>query len=61
MGTYRVAFSYTVYGTATNIEADTPEQADKWLYDEMNQSGIDEFEYETNDREYSTQDAREVK
>lgn len=61
MKTYTVAFSYTVYGTALHIEANTPEEAKEWLFDELDQIGIDEFEYETNNREYNTENAKEVK
>ena len=60
MKTYKVPFSYTVYGTAVNIEAETPEEAQKWLFDELAQNGIDEFEYTANDREYLTQEAKEA-
>ncbi len=68
MKTFTVGFSYTVYGTATNIEASTKEEAERWLFDELEQNGIGEFEDENaqfeariNDREYNTQDAEEVK
>lgn len=57
---YRVGFSYTVYGTAMHVEADSKEEAERWLFDELEQNGLDEFEYEVNDREYGTQDGREV-
>lgn len=57
---FKVAFSYTVYGTALHVEADTKEEAEKWLFDEINLSGIAEFEHNINDRDYNTQDAEEV-
>lgn len=57
--TYRVGFWYTVYGTATHIEAESKEEAEKWLFDELEQNGLDEFEYRMNDREYGTQDGEE--
>ena len=67
MAIYKVGFSYTVYGTAQHIEADSKEEAEAWLFDELEQNGIGEFEDENaefearvNDREYHTQDAEEV-
>jgi hypothetical protein len=59
MKTYKVPFSYTVYG-ATTIEAETPEQAEKLIYTELADNGIDELEYTENDREYLTNVAEEV-
>ena len=59
--TYTVGFWYTVYGTATHIEADNKEAAEQWLFDELEQNGLDEFEHKMNDRDYGTQDAEEVK
>jgi hypothetical protein len=61
MKTFTVGFSYTVYGTAMHIEAETKEEAEKWLFDELEQNGLDEFEHKVNDRDYHTQDAEEVK
>lgn len=58
MKTYKVDFWYTVYGTATHIEAESKKKAEQWLYDEMEQNGLDEFEYKTNDREYMPQNAK---
>ena len=58
---YRVGFWYTEYGTALHIEADSQEEAEKWLYDELEQNGLDEIEYKVNDRDYGAQDAQEVK
>lgn len=58
---YTVSFSYTVYGTAQHIEADSEAEAEKWLYDELSQNGTDEFEFKMNDRDYNTQDAEEIK
>lgn len=67
MAIFKVGFSYTVYGTAQYVEADSKEQAEKWLFDELGLNGIGEFEDENaqfearvNDREYHTQDAEEV-
>lgn len=60
MKTYKVSFWYTEYGTATNIEANSQEEAEQWLYDELQQNGLEEFEYKLNDREYGAQDAEEV-
>lgn len=37
---FKVAFSYTVYGVAQHIEADTQEEAEKWLFDELSLNGI---------------------
>jgi len=59
MTTYKVQFSYTVYGTAT-IETETPEQAEKLIYTELADNGIDELKYTENDREYLTNIAEEV-
>ena len=56
---YEVSFSYTVYGKATHIEADSKEEAEKWLFDELSQNGLDEFEYTTNDRDYHVDEAEE--
>lgn len=68
MKTFTVGFSYTVYGTAKHIEANTKEEAEQWLFDELEQNGIGEFEDQNaqfearvNDREYHTQDAEEIK
>ena len=58
--TYQVNFSYTVYGTAVHIEADNPEQAEQWLFNEMEQNGIEEFEHKINDRDYEVNTAKEV-
>ena len=64
---FAVGFSYTVYGVAQHIEAETKEEAEAWLFDELEQNGIGEFatgdaqfEARVNDRDYHTQDAREV-
>lgn len=59
-GVYRVNFWYTVYGTATHIEASSPEEAEKWLYDELHQNGLDEFEYRMNDRDYGVTDSEKI-
>lgn len=68
MAVYRVGFSYTVYGMAQHIEADSKEQAEKWLFDELSLNGVGEFsdenaqfEARVNDREYHTEKAEEVK
>lgn len=58
---YTVDFWYTTYGTATHIEAESQEAAEQWLHDEMEQNGIDEFEFETNNRDYGAQDAKGTK
>ncbi len=60
MKTFKIGFSYTVYGTATHVEAETKEQAEEWLYNELERNGLDEIEYKTNDREYHVQDAEEI-
>lgn len=57
---FRVGFWYTEYGKAMHIEADTKEEAEKWLYDELQQNGLEEFEYKLNDREYGVTDAEEI-
>ena len=57
---YRVDFWYTVYGTAMHVEADSPEEAEKWVYDELQQNGIDDMEIRVNDRDYGAQDAEEL-
>lgn len=60
MKTYTVTFSYTVYGKATHIEAETAKEASQWLFDELEQNGIDEFEYKCNDRDYTVDTAEEL-
>lgn len=64
---FKVEFSYTVYGVAQHIEADTQEEAEKWLFDEISLNGIGEFtdenaqfEAKVTDREYNTQNAKEI-
>lgn len=64
---FKVAFSYTVYGVAQHIEADTQEEAEKCLFDELSLNGIGEFtdenaqfEAKVTDREYNTQNAKEI-
>lgn len=58
---YEIGFSYTVYGVAKHIEADSPEEAEKWLFDEIQQNGFEQFEHELFDKDWHTQDAKEVK
>lgn len=60
MKQFTVGFWYTQYGTALNIEAETKEEAEQWLFDELQQNGIDEFEYKINDRDYGTNNAEEL-
>ena len=57
---YRVGFWYTEYGTMV-VEADSPEEAEKWVYDELQQNGLDETTYKCNDRDYGTADVEEDK
>ena len=59
MPIYKVGFWYTEYCTAQHIEADSAEEAEKWLYDELEQNGTGEIEYRTNDRDYGTNSAEE--
>ena len=35
MKTFKVSFWYTVYGTAVHIEAESKEEAEKWLFEEV--------------------------
>ena len=65
---FKVAFSYTVYGVAQHVEAETQEEAEQWLFDELSLNGIGEFEYGNAQfeakviyRDYHTQDAEEIK
>lgn len=60
MSVYKVPFSYTVYGTAVHIEAESAEEAEKWLFDELYQNGLEEFEYKCNDRDYHTEGAQDA-
>ena len=53
---YRVGFWYTEYGSAY-VVAESAEQAEQWLYDELSQNGLDDIEYKCNDRDYGAQDA----
>lgn len=57
---YTVDFWYTEYGKALHIEAESKEQAEQWLYDEMEQNGLDDIEHKINGREYGAQDAEEI-
>lgn len=54
---YRVSFWYTSYGVATHIEANSEQEAENWLLEELSQNGLDDIEYRFNDREYGVQDA----
>lgn len=66
MSVYKVGFWYTVYGGAIHVEAESKEEAEKWVYDELEQNGLGEgedtaeFEFRTNDREYGVTDAEKV-
>lgn len=60
MKTFRVGFYYTEYGSAY-VEAQTAEQAEQKLQDELGENGIDNIEYTFNDRDYMAQDAEEAK
>jgi hypothetical protein len=60
MKTFKVGFSYTVYGVATHIEAESAEEAEAWLFEELSQNGLDEVDYSMQDRDYTTQDAEEA-
>ena len=56
---FKVSFSYTVYGNALHVEADTPEEAAAWLLEEIRQNGIAEFEHELFDMDATTGDVVE--
>lgn len=56
---YNVNFWYTEFGQ-TQIEADTPEQAEQILYNRLADYGLEDLEYRCNDRDYGTQDAEDV-
>jgi hypothetical protein len=54
---FTVAFSYTEYGRKI-IEADTPEQAKKFIYDTLEMDGISGLgKYKCTDRDYYVDDA----
>ena len=55
---YQVGFWYTVYGS-TRVRADKGEEAEQKVKEILSYSGLDEIEYETNDRDYGAQDAGE--
>ena len=61
MATFTVGFWKTEFCTALNIEANTAEEAEEWLFDELCQNDTDEIEYQVNNHDYGTQDAKEIK
>jgi len=58
---YKVSFSYTVYGTTQNIEADSKKDAEKWLHDELSKNGTDGLEFKIIALDYQTHNAKEIK
>lgn len=59
MKQYKVDFYYAEYGTM-EVEADSPEQAQQWVFEELDGNGPDETDYEVNDRDYEALEVKEV-
>ncbi len=64
MNTYNVNFWITTYGDV-NVEAKTEKEASKRVYEILENDGLEGFDkngldYDTNDREYSTEDVEKV-
>ncbi len=57
MKTYRVLFWYTVYGR-TQVQAESKERAKRNLKHQLDTEGLDGLDYETNDRDFGTEDAQ---
>ncbi len=57
MNTYRVLFWYTVYGR-TQVQAESKERAKRNLKHQLDTEGLDGLDYETNDRDFGTEDAQ---
>lgn len=58
---------FTITATPIMNEAQAQEEAEKWLFDELSLNGIGEFtdenaqfEAKVTDREYNTQNAKEI-
>ena len=59
MKEYEVLFNYTEYGR-TYVKAKSEEEALKKTYDHLEQHGLENFEYDCQDREYDSVSAREI-
>ena len=60
MKKFRVSFWYSTYGT-TFVEANTPQEAEQNLKQQLCNQGLEGLDYRQNDQDYGSQDAEEVK